>query len=68
MSPRVIAATDNSIVVLWHQRGLAPTGQGYNGEVLGMYEACHGLLTRAQMFYFDPVAAQHFLGLSRAGF
>jgi len=23
-----------------------------------MYEVCHGLLTRAQMFYFDPVAAQ----------
>ncbi len=61
MDPRVVAATDQEVVVLWQQRGLAPRGERFEGEVLGLYQVRDGKLARAQMFYFDPVAAAAFL-------
>jgi len=61
MDPRVVAATDREVVVLWRQRGLSPSGERFDGEVLGMYEVRDRKLARAQMFYFDTAAVQRFL-------
>ena len=35
MDPRIIAANENEVVVLWWQRGLSPSGERFEGEVLG---------------------------------
>jgi ketosteroid isomerase-like protein len=64
MDPRVVAATEHEVVVLWRQRGRGPQGTSYDGEVLGLYEVRDGKFARAQMFYFDAVAVQRFLALS----
>lgn len=61
MDPRVIAATESEVVVLWRQRGISPGGERFEGEVLGLYEVRDGKFARAQMFYFDAVAVQRFL-------
>jgi ketosteroid isomerase-like protein len=62
MDPRVVAATEQEVVVLWRQRGVRADGERFEGEVLGLYEVRDGKFARAQMFYFDTVAAQRFLG------
>jgi ketosteroid isomerase-like protein len=61
MDPRVVAATDQEVVVLWHQRGLRPTGRRLDMEVLGLYRVRDGKFARAQMFYFDTTAVLRFL-------
>jgi ketosteroid isomerase-like protein len=61
MDPRVVAATEREVVVLYHQRGVSPSGERFDGEVLGVYEVRDGKLARAQMFYFDALAVQRFL-------
>ena len=61
MDPRVVAATDREVVVLWHQRGLAPGGQRLDMETLGLYGVRDGKFARAQMFYFDTTAVLRFL-------
>src|SRR5262245_26613449 len=66
MDPRVVAATDDEVVVLWHQRGLAPTGERCDTPVLALYGVRAGKLVRAQMFYFDSAALAGFLARSRA--
>jgi uncharacterized protein len=65
MSPRVVAASDHEVVVLWRQRGISPAGEQFDGEVLGLYEVHQGKLARAQMFYFDTVEAAAFLASAR---
>jgi ketosteroid isomerase-like protein len=62
LDPRVVAASADEVVVLWRQRGLSPTGERFDGEVLGLYEVREGKLARAQMFYFDTAAVCSFLG------
>lgn len=66
MNPRVVAANDHEVVVLYHQRGLSPAGERYDGEVLGLYEFRAAKLTRAQMFYFDEAGAVQFLARATA--
>jgi ketosteroid isomerase-like protein len=61
MDPRVVAATGQEVVVLWHQRGLTPAGQRLDMETLGLYEVRDGKFARAQMFYFDTTAVLRFL-------
>jgi ketosteroid isomerase-like protein len=61
MDPRVVAASEGEVVVLWRQRGLSPAGERFDGEVLGLYQVREGKLARAQMFYFDTVAVVNFL-------
>jgi ketosteroid isomerase-like protein len=61
MDPRVVAATEREVVVLWRQRGVSPGGERFDGEVLGLYEVRDGKFARAQMFYFDAVEVQRFL-------
>jgi ketosteroid isomerase-like protein len=66
MDPRVVAATEREVVVLYRQRGVSPSGQRFDGEVLGLYEVRDGKFARAQMFYFDAVAVQRFLATAEA--
>jgi ketosteroid isomerase-like protein len=63
MDPRIVAVNDESgeVVVLWRQRGCSPTGERFDGPVLGLYKIRGGRLARAQMFYFDTVALTNFL-------
>lgn len=61
MHPQVIAAADDRVVVRWRQRGRSPTGQSFDGQVLGLYEVRQQRLARAQMFYFDTDAVKRFL-------
>lgn len=61
MDPRVVAASDDEVVVLWRQRGMTPGGDRLDSPVLALYEIRDGKLARAQMFYFDPMAVVAFL-------
>lgn len=61
MNARVVAAGGDEVVILWHQRGVSPTGERFDGEVLGLYQVREGKLARAQMFYFDTAAVASFL-------
>jgi ketosteroid isomerase-like protein len=67
MDVRLVAAAGDEVVVLWQQRGLSPSGERFEGSVLGLYRLRAGRLIRAQMFYFDPVSAAAFLARVRAG-
>lgn len=61
MSPRLIAASEREVVVLWHQRGRSPEGKSIDAEVLGLYEIRDHKFFRAQMFYFDTAAVLRYL-------
>jgi ketosteroid isomerase-like protein len=61
MDPRVVAASEEEVVVLWRQRGVTAAGVRFDGEVLGLYRVIGGKLTRAQMFYFDTAPLVSFL-------
>ena len=61
MDPRVVVATEQEVVVLWHQRGLQPAGQRLDMETLGLYRVRDGKFAQAQMFYFDTAAVLSFL-------
>lgn len=61
LDPRVVAANDDEVVVLWHQRGKSPAGERFESEVLGLYRFREGKLARAQMFDFDAAGAAQFL-------
>jgi len=62
MDPRVVAASDDEVVVLWRQRGVSRAGDRFDSPVLGLYRIREGKLARAQMFYFDSAALANFLG------
>jgi uncharacterized protein len=66
MDPRVVAATADEVVALWRQRGLSPSGQRFDGEVLGLYGVRDSKFACAQMFYFDSAAVLRFLDDARA--
>jgi hypothetical protein len=61
MDPQVIGATDHQIVIHYHQRGVSPTGERFDGEVVGLYDLRAFKLARAQMFHFDEAACARFL-------
>jgi uncharacterized protein len=61
MDPRVVAASETEVVVLWQQRGRSADGEHFDMPVLGLYGVRDGKLARAQMFYFDTVAVLEFL-------
>jgi ketosteroid isomerase-like protein len=65
MDPRVVAASEEEVVVLWHQRGASPAGDRFDGEVIGVYQVREGKLARAQMFYFDSVVVVSFLAKAK---
>ena len=64
MDPRIVGGDGDEVVVLWRQRGLSPSGERFDGEVLGLYQLREGKLARAQMFYFDTAAVAAFLARS----
>ncbi len=61
LDPRVVAASDSEVVILWHQRGVSCCGDRLDVEVLGLYQLQDAKLVRAQMFYFDTAAVKRFL-------
>src|SRR5947209_5777734 len=61
MDPRVVAARDEEVVVLWRQKGVSPAGERFDQPVLGLYGVREGKFARAQMFYFDTAAVGRFL-------
>src|SRR5437763_6762985 len=61
MDPRVVAANDEEVVVLWTWRGVSPAGERYEDTVLGLYQVRDGKFARAQMFFFDTAALVSFL-------
>src|SRR5262245_8655067 len=61
MDPQVIGATDHQVVILYHQRGVSPRGERFDGEVIGLYDLRDFKLARAQMFYFNEAALAQFL-------
>jgi ketosteroid isomerase-like protein len=65
MDPRVVAASEDEVVVLWRQRGVTPAGVRFDGEVLGLYRVVQGKLARAQMFYFDTAPLVSFLAQAK---
>jgi ketosteroid isomerase-like protein len=67
LDPRVVAASDDEVVVLWQQRGLDHAGNRFECPVLGLYRVRDGKLTRAQMFYFDTTATAEFLTTAGEG-
>jgi uncharacterized protein len=64
LGARVVASSEDEVVVLWHQRGRDHAGRRLDTPVLGLYQVRDGKLARAQMFYFDPLAAAEFLAAS----
>jgi NAD(P)H dehydrogenase (quinone) len=66
MSPRLVAASADEVVVLWHQRGLGQHGERLDQQVLGLYQVRDDKLARAQMFYFDTLAVIRFLAQAGA--
>lgn len=61
LDPRIVAASDDEVVVLWHQRGVSATGERIDQPVLGLYRLREGKLAHAQMFYFDTAEIARFL-------
>ena len=61
MDPQVIGADERRVVILYHQRGASPSGERFDGEVIGLYDLRDFKLARAQMFYFDEAACVRFL-------
>jgi hypothetical protein len=61
MDPQVIGADDGRVAILYHQRGISPTGERFDGEVIGLYDLREFKLARAQMFYFDEAECVRFL-------
>src|SRR5262249_61826099 len=49
MNPRVVAATDQEVVVLWHQRGRQPAGQPLRMGGAGPYGGPERGVARAQV-------------------
>jgi uncharacterized protein len=61
MDPRVIAASDREVVVLYRQRAIDRAGERFDAPVLGLYEVRDGKFARAQMFHYDTAAVVDFL-------
>ncbi len=65
MDPRVVAATDREVVVLYRQRALGRAGERFDAPVLGLYEVRGEGLIRAQMFHYDTAAVIDFLNRAK---
>jgi uncharacterized protein len=61
MDPRVVASKGDEVVVLYTTRALAPDGERFESQVLGLYEVRDGKFARAQMFHYDTAAMLAFL-------
>jgi ketosteroid isomerase-like protein len=61
MDPRVVATNGDEVVVQYTTRALAPNGERYESEVLGLYKVRDGKFARAQMFHYDTAGILAFL-------
>jgi hypothetical protein len=61
MDGRVIAASEEEVVIRWRQRGVSPGGDRIDTPVLALYRIRDGKLALVQMFYFDTAAVLSFL-------
>jgi ketosteroid isomerase-like protein len=61
MTPRVVAASDEEVVVVYRQRAVDRAGERFDAPVLGLYAVRDGKFARAQMFHFDTAAVVDFL-------
>lgn len=66
LEPRVVAFSDEEVVIQWRQKGVTPKGDRIDTPVLGLYRLRDGKLARAQMFYFDCEAVVAFLSKAKA--
>ncbi|HEY6943912.1 MAG TPA: nuclear transport factor 2 family protein [Candidatus Acidoferrum sp.] len=66
LEPRVVAFSDEEVVIQWRQKGVTPKGDRIDTLVLGLYRLRDGKLARAQMFYFDCEAVVAFLSKAKA--
>jgi ketosteroid isomerase-like protein len=66
VSPRVVAAREGEVVVLWRARAVSAVGERFDAPVFGLYEVREGLFARAQMFHFDTAALVAFLARARS--
>jgi ketosteroid isomerase-like protein len=66
MDPTVVGSVGDTVVVLWHQRGVDHSGRRIDEAVLGLYEISDAKLARGQMFYFDPGHVAAFLATAAA--
>jgi ketosteroid isomerase-like protein len=65
MDPRVVAANEEEVVVLYRQRAVDSTGKRFDNPVLGLYRVRDEKLQRAQMFHFDTAAIVSFLNRAK---
>lgn len=61
MDPRVVAATEREVVVLYRQRAIGADGERLDSPVVGVYEMRDRKMVRAQMFHYDTAALVAFL-------
>src|SRR5262249_7873686 len=59
--PQGIWGDHQHVVILYRQLGVSPSGERFDGQVIGLYELRDFKLSRAQMFYFDEASLVQFL-------
>jgi ketosteroid isomerase-like protein len=66
MDARIVAASGDEIVALYHQRAVGPDGERFEKPCVGLYRIRDGKLARAQMFHYDKAAISEFLQRAQA--
>jgi ketosteroid isomerase-like protein len=61
MDPQVVATDGDEVVVQYTTKALAPNGERFESQVLGLYEVRDGKFARAQMFHYDTAGILAFL-------
>ena len=61
MDPRLVASQGDEVTMLYTIRAVAPDGERFESQVLGLYEVRESKLARAQMFHYDTAAILAFL-------
>ena len=65
MDARVVAASDDEVVVQYRNRGVSPDGERFESDVLALYEVRDGKFARAQMYHYDTAALNDFFDRAR---
>jgi uncharacterized protein len=66
MDARIVAASGDEVVALYHQRAVGPDGERFDKPCIGLYRVRDGKLARAQMFHYDTAAISDFLRRAQA--
>ena len=65
MEPRVVGTRGDDVVIRYVTRAVAPDGERFESDVLGVYTVRDGKLLRARMHHFDTAAVVAFLDRAR---